>query len=108
MMLRSVSQTGKGWYTGPWDSSAPVALGYSDVGIDEFHTHQKMHEIYLVARGTSTAVVDGGEFHLDVGDLLVVEPSEEHTIRESSNDYLHFVVQAPFMRGDKTPTAGKF
>jgi len=107
MILRSVSQTGKGWFTGPWDSSAPVALGYSDVGVDEFHTHQQMHEIYLVARGTSTAVVEGAELHLRAGDMLVVEPGEEHTIRESSDDYLHFVVQAPFVGGDKAPAAEK-
>ena len=60
-----------------------------------------MYEIYLVARGQSTAVVDGEAVPLLAGDLLVVEPGEEHTFVASSEDYLHFVVQAPFVVGDK-------
>jgi hypothetical protein len=35
------------------------------------------------------------------GDMLVVEPGESHTFVGSSPDYLHFVVQAPFVTGDK-------
>lgn len=38
---------------------------------------------------------------LQAGDLLLVEPGEAHTFVESSDDYLHFVVQAPFVAGDK-------
>ena len=33
--------------------------------------------------------------------MLVVEPSEVHTFIESSEDYLHFVLQTPFTVGDK-------
>jgi hypothetical protein len=33
--------------------------------------------------------------------MLVVEPGEVHTFTESSPDYFHFVVQAPFVKGDK-------
>jgi mannose-6-phosphate isomerase-like protein (cupin superfamily) len=110
MLLRSIPHAGKGWFAGPWDSNVPVALGYSDVGVDEPHTHHQMHEIYLIARGTSVAVVNGSETPLAAGDMLVIEPGEQHTIRESSEDYLHFVVQAPFTPGDKsasgpTPTS---
>ena len=38
---------------------------------------------------------------LGVGDVLVVEPGETHTFLDSSTDYLHFVVQTPFVPGDK-------
>lgn len=38
---------------------------------------------------------------LAAGDMLVVEPGEPHTFVSSSPDYLHFVVQTPFMPGDK-------
>ena len=102
MLLRSVSHTGKGWFVGPWDSNAPVALGYSDVAVDELYSHQEMYEIYLIARGTSLAVVNGEEIPLEAGDMLVIEPAERHTLRESSDDYLHFVVQTPYTPGDKT------
>jgi hypothetical protein len=37
--------------------------------------------------------------------MLVVEPGEDHTFLSSSEGYLHFVVQAPFLRGDKVDLA---
>jgi quercetin dioxygenase-like cupin family protein len=46
-------------------------------------------------------VIDGEVVSLGAGDVLVVEPGEVHTLRASSNDYLHFVVRAPFVAGDK-------
>jgi mannose-6-phosphate isomerase-like protein (cupin superfamily) len=95
---------GKGWFVGPWNSPVPVAVGWADRGVDLPHRHEEMNEIYLVARGQSVAVVDGREIPLAAGDMLVVEPGEEHTFRSSSADYLHFVVQTPFVRGDKVET----
>lgn len=101
VIKRTVDQSGKGWFTGPWETDVPVALGYADAAVDDPHVHQSMHEVYLVARGTSVAVVDGQHVALQAGDLLLVEPGETHTLIESSDDYLHFVVQAPFVAGDK-------
>src|SRR5689334_22394477 len=101
MIERSIEQSGKGWLTGPWDSDVPIAVGYADAGVDDPHWHDSMYEMYLVARGTSSAVVDGRRVELQVGDLLVVEPGESHTFVQSSDDYLHFVIQAPFAEGDK-------
>jgi uncharacterized protein YjlB len=91
----------KGWFVGPWNSAVPVAVGYAHEGIQEKHYHGQMYEVYLVARGESTAVVGEREIGLRAGDLLVVEPGEGHTFRHSSPDYLHFVVHAPFVAGDK-------
>jgi hypothetical protein len=34
--------------------------------------------------------------------MLIVEPGETHTFIDSSDDYLHFVIQAPFVKDDKT------
>jgi mannose-6-phosphate isomerase-like protein (cupin superfamily) len=61
-----------------------------------------MNEIYLVARGESVARVAGQEVVLSVGDMLVVERGESHTFISSSEDYLHFVIQTPFVGADKT------
>ncbi len=63
---------------------------------------EEMFEIYLVSKGTSMALVDGEEVPLQAGDMLVVEPGEVHTFTQSSPDYLHFVVQTPFVKDDKT------
>jgi mannose-6-phosphate isomerase-like protein (cupin superfamily) len=92
---------GKGWFAGPWNGTVPVAVGWADRGVDEPHRHDRMNEIYLVARGESVAVVAGETVRLRAGDMLVVEPGESHTFISSSEDYLHFVVQAPFVAGDK-------
>ncbi|MBO4207499.1 cupin domain-containing protein [Micromonospora echinofusca] len=107
MIVGSVDGTppdGKGWFVGPWNSSVPVAVGWADRGVDQPHRHDGMCEIYLVARGWSIAVVDGLEVPLAAGSMLVVEPGETHTFQASSPDYLHFVVQAPFVPGDRVAT----
>jgi mannose-6-phosphate isomerase-like protein (cupin superfamily) len=97
---------GKGWLIGPWNSAVPVAVGWADRGVNHPHRHAQMNEIYLVARGDSVAVVAGETVRLGPGDMLVVEPGEGHTFVESSEDYLHFVVQAPFVGGDKVDLDG--
>ena len=107
MLLSNVDAAdgpGKGWFVGPWNSAVPVPIGWSDVGVDDPHRHDVMYEVYLVARGESVAVVADREVPLRAGDMLVVEPGEAHTFTSSSPDYLHFVVQAPFVAGDKVAT----
>jgi len=91
----------KGWFVGPWNSPVPVAVGYANEGIDLRHYHEQMYEVYLVARGHSTAVVNDQTIALKAGDLLVIEPGETHTFIESSAEYLHFVIHTPFVPGDK-------
>ncbi len=54
-----------------------------------------MTEIYLVARGTATARVEGKTIALRAGDMLAFAPGEAHTFLASSADYLHFVVHIP-------------
>lgn len=99
--LSSPRDQAKGWLIGPWNSQVPLPIGYANQGIAERHYHRQMYEIYLVARGTSTAVVAGKSIALMAGDTLVVEPGEVHIFTESSPDYFHFVVQTPFVAGDK-------
>lgn len=94
-------QLAKGWFLGPWNSAVPIAVGYANEGVNEPHHHAQMFEIYLVASGTSTAVVNHQTIQLQAGDMLVVEPGESHTFTQSSDDYFHFVIQTPFIPGDK-------
>ena len=91
----------KGWFFGPWNSSVPIPVGFANAGIQELHYHQEMYEIYLVARGTSTIRVNDQTITLQAGDALAVEPTEAHTFLAHSDDYLHFVIQAPFVVHDK-------
>ncbi|NTW14682.1 MAG: cupin domain-containing protein [Candidatus Moranbacteria bacterium] len=91
----------KGWFAGPWNSELPVPVGYANEGIREKHLHSEMYEIYLIAKGTSTIVIDGKEIDLKEGDMMVVEPGEAHIFTDSSDDYLHFVIHSPFVENDK-------
>ena len=100
-LLSSPRDQAKGWLIGPWNSAVPLPVGYANAGIADQHYHQQMYEIYLVAQGTSTAIVNGKAVALTAGDVLVVEPGEVHTFTASSADYLHFVVQTPFVADDK-------
>ena len=104
-MKKLVSGQGKGWLTGPWDSDVQIAVGYADHGIDEPHAHDTMFEIYLVRSGSATAIVADEAVELRAGDVLVVEPGEVHTFRASTPDYAHFVIQAPFVSGEKRPAS---
>lgn len=97
----SPTNQAKGWLLGPWNSPIPASIGYANAGIADCHCHQQMYELYLVARGTSKALVEGKAVALAAGDVLVVEPGEVHTFLESSDDYFHFVVQTPFVAKDK-------
>ena len=102
MQLHHVDKSqSKGWYVGPWNSQVPVSIGFANQGVDEKHYHAQMFEIYLVAQGWSRIVIDGKAHTLRAGDALVVEPHEVHTFAATSGDYLHFVVHAPFVPGDK-------
>lgn len=91
----------KGWYLGPWDSNLDVALGYANEGIDEPHFHQRMTEIYMVARGTAEIRVEQETVELSQGDVIVIEPGEAHTFLSSSSDYFHFVMQLPALQSEE-------
>lgn len=101
---RGTPDDGRGWFVGPWNSAVPVAVGWVDRAVNLPHRHLHLSEVYLVARGSSVAVVASREVVLVAGDMLVVEPGEDHTFLTISEDYLHFVVQAPFVKGDKVYT----
>ncbi|MFK7804995.1 MAG: cupin domain-containing protein [Anaerolineae bacterium] len=97
----SANKEAKGWFFGPWNSNVPVPVGFANEGIDLLHYHEQMYEVYLVGQGTSTMLVDGREVNLKQGDAIALEPNEVHTFTNSSDDYFHFVIHTPFVKGDK-------
>ena len=90
----------KGWYLELADEALPL-IGFANEGVDEPHYHEKLCEVYLVARGASTIVVDGTPITLRPGDVVVVQPGEAHSFVESTPDYFHFVLHCPPVKGDK-------
>lgn len=99
--LKPNAKTPKGWFIGPWNSEISIPIGYANEGIQEKHYHSKMYEIYMVGRGTTTIIVNNTQINLHEGDMFVVEPGETHTFLDSSKDYFHFIIQTPFVKGDK-------
>ena len=91
----------KGWFVGPWNSNIEIPIGYANEGINELHVHDKMNEVYLIAKGWSKIQIADEIIKLEAGDMLIVEPNEIHTFIENSNDYFHFVIHTPFVKGDK-------
>jgi mannose-6-phosphate isomerase-like protein (cupin superfamily) len=89
------------WFVGPWNSALPAAISFGGHAGPTAHAHDEMFEIYLVANGAATIEVDGGSATLSPGQILVVEPGEVHRFTDSTPDYRHFVVQTPFVAGDK-------
>ncbi len=103
ILAHADAEQSKGWYVGSWNSNLSIPIGYANEGINEPHYHAQMHEVYLVARGKSTALVNEQRVTLETGDVLVVEPGEPHTFIQSSSDYFHFVIHTPCIKGDKHP-----
>ena len=91
----------KGWYFGPWDSDLAVSLGYANEGIDEPHFHQRMSEVYMVARGTAEIRVERETVELSQGDVILIEPGEAHTFLSSSPGYFQFVMHLPALAGEE-------
>ena len=100
-MLHSDPQSAKGWFAGPWESDLAVSVGYANIGVDEPHRHERITEIYLVARGRADIRVEQQTLTLQAGDCLIIAPGEAHTFLFSSPDYFHFVIHTPGLSGDE-------
>lgn len=98
---RAAPSISKGWYVGPWNSNLSVSVGYANEGVNEPHLHTRITEIYMVASGTSTMLVEDKTITLESGDVIFVEPGEAHTFLSSSPDYFHFVVHVPGLAGEE-------
>jgi quercetin dioxygenase-like cupin family protein len=98
---RADPNTAKGWYAGPWNSDLTVSVGYANAGVDEPHVHNRITEIYMVARGEAEIRVEQETIALEAGDVIVIEPGEAHTFLSNSPDYFHFVAHVPGLSGEK-------
>ena len=100
-LKRADPATPKGWCFGPWNSDLDVSVGYANEGIDDPHVHDRIAEIYVIARGTSQLRIEKETIDLAAGDTVVVEPGEAHTFLSNSEDYFHFVIHSPGLAGDE-------
>jgi mannose-6-phosphate isomerase-like protein (cupin superfamily) len=97
---KASSDVAKGWCVGPWNASLAISIGFANEGIDDPHYHQRMTEIYMVARGDVDIRIEDETIRLSQNDVLVIEPGEAHTFLTATPDYFHFVVHTPALQGD--------
>jgi mannose-6-phosphate isomerase-like protein (cupin superfamily) len=100
MRRLTVRGDAKGWLAGPWESDLPIGIGWAAQTLEESHRHARTMEVYLVAAGSTVAVVDGEELTIEAGDVLIIEPQELRSFRASSVDYRCFVLH---VGGDGAP-----
>jgi mannose-6-phosphate isomerase-like protein (cupin superfamily) len=55
------------------------------------HHHTDMFELFFVASGSGEAVVNGEQFSLEPGTLLVIEPGERHELISSAGSELKVI-----------------
>lgn len=49
------------------------------------HRHEDMFEVFLVESGAGVIAVDGEELGLEAGVCVLVEPGEEHEVRNTGS-----------------------
>jgi mannose-6-phosphate isomerase-like protein (cupin superfamily) len=63
------------------------------------HYHEDMWEIFMMIGDGSVAVIDGQEIPVNRGDMLVVEPGEQHEMKNPTQAVIEYIVVG--IAGDK-------
>lgn len=66
-------------------------------GVEQtMHTHEEGEQAYVVVRGSGTMSVAGDTQQVAEGDLILVPPATEHSVRNDGDDDLACVsIQSP-------------
>ena len=64
------------------------------------HSHDDMHEIFMIRSGSGVIRINGEEHPLTAGSCTVVQPNESHEVENTSDDTMLLVyVQIPLQEG---------
>jgi mannose-6-phosphate isomerase-like protein (cupin superfamily) len=75
----------------------------SSIGL---HRHGDDNETYVILSGRGTMALDGEEFRVSTGDVVVNRPYGEHGLRNDSTDELHLLVFES-VPGSRSRSAGE-
>ena len=50
------------------------------------HIHEDVEEVFICIQGKAKAIVDDVEHDFNMGDIVIIEPGEEHHIRADKVD----------------------
>ena len=75
------------------NGEVPHLTGFSQAKIPagatvSSHTHEDMYEIFFVNSGEGVITIDSKEYFLNEGMCVVVEPKEEHSLKNGGNNDL--------------------
>lgn len=52
------------------------------------HQHTDMYEVFFVTKGKGILAINGTDYPIESGTSIVVEPKEEHSLRNTGDDDL--------------------
>ena len=67
------------------------------------HFHEDLQEVFVIAQGSATMMVDGQNHVLQAGDCIVIDPREIHVMQNIGNeDVMYMVFGLAAGQGGKT------
>jgi quercetin dioxygenase-like cupin family protein len=99
-ILRRLLQK-EGWHLAEGGLPIQVGVKFGTSPFGRKHLHLTMAEYFLLAAGNMKIAVSGQTMAMEQGDLLVVEPGEEHEVLSCSPDALLLLLLPPPLAGDK-------
>ncbi|HTU02749.1 MAG TPA: cupin domain-containing protein [Candidatus Sulfotelmatobacter sp.] len=82
---------------GPKDGAAGFAMRYFEVqpgGNSAFEHHEEIHEVYVL-RGRGKVLLGKTYHDIAEGDVIYIEPNEQHELRAAPDQILGFLCVAP-------------
>lgn len=56
------------------------------------HYHQDLQEVFIIISGMGHIVVDDQQAELKPGDVVVIDPHEKHSMKNTGEDLLEYIV----------------
>ena len=79
---------------------------FTEQASQDRHYHREATEIYMVVEGRMTIEVEGREYALNAGDMIVVNPGAAHEVKRGKEKFLCRVVAVNSKgRADKFPAS---
>ncbi|MBX7181981.1 MAG: cupin domain-containing protein [Bacteroidia bacterium] len=92
-----------GWHLLKTDSLSVIQERMPPNTSEALHYHQKAQQFFYILSGQATFELEDEIFEVKANEGFYVEANKKHTIRNDSNDDLHFlVISEPKAHGDRT------
>ncbi|MFC5448882.1 cupin domain-containing protein [Paenibacillus aestuarii] len=98
LRISELPDTTKGHFLGAWLPGANLTTGglafakpgersHTNDGPDgrDYHVHTDC-EAFVILQGTGTMQINGEHHPVTVGDIIIVEPGEDHHLNSNAND----------------------